>query len=342
VTAPLSIIIPAYNQVDYCRQCLHTLLENTPKPYKLILVNNGSTDEVPAFFDAIPNAVVVHTGRNLGFAGGINAGLAHCEGHALLLNSDTILPRGWLAPLCAALEADPRIGMVGPRSNCVSGEQQIDDLHLEDMDAINAFAEKLAQSERAKLRDVGRLVGFCLLIREAVWRDVGGLDEAFGIGNFEDDDYCMRVLRAGYRLVMAEDAFVFHYGSRTFQGMGLDTEAWNTLITHNQGVFEEKWQAAAAIAPEALARSQALNQQASAASARGDQVAAIALLKEAIGAAPAWEVNYNDLGAMLWEMGDAPSALRYFEEALRRNPHYTAARENRRAALSRETQDHEQ
>jgi len=327
VTAPVSIIIPAYNQIEYCRQCIHSLLANTPQPYKLILVDNGSDDGVGPFFDSIPGATVVHTGQNLGFAGGVNAGLAHCEGHALLLNSDTILPQGWLEPLLAALDADPAIAMAGPRSNCVSGEQQIDGLALTTMDEINAYTRTLRAEYSGKMRYVSRLVGFCLLIRDAVCADLGGMDEAFGIGNFEDDDYCLRARRAGYRLVIVEDSFVFHYGSRTFQAMGLTGAEWDALMERNRSVFDGKWQNASAIGEEHMARARILNQ---AAKETGDPLEAVKLLKEAIEAAPAWEVNYNDLAVRLWEMGETQAARRYLDEALRRNPHYAAARENLR------------
>ena len=63
-----------------------------------------------------------------------------------------------------------------------------------------------------------RLVGFCLLITREVIGAIGMLDEQFGIGSFEDDDYCLRAIAAGYRAVIAGDAFVHHFGSRTFLG----------------------------------------------------------------------------------------------------------------------------
>ena len=127
---PISIIIPAFNQLEYCRQCVQSILIHTQRPCRLILVDNGSTDGVSEYFDSVPGAMAVHAGRNLGFAGGVNLGLQHAEGHVLLLNSDTIVPRRWLERLEAALLCAEDIGIVGPRSNCVSGIQQIDGLEL--------------------------------------------------------------------------------------------------------------------------------------------------------------------------------------------------------------------
>ncbi len=329
---PVSIIIPAFNQLAYCRQCVASVLMHTTYPYRLILVDNGSNDGVAEFFDAVPDAVVVHAGENRGFAGGVNLGLQHAEGHILLLNSDTIVPRGWLERLVTALESDPHIGMVGPMSNCVSGSQQIDGLVLSDLEEINACADERALTHAGKLRDVARLVGFCLLIRAETAAAVGRFDETYGVGNFEDDDYCLRVLRAGYRLCVAEDAFVFHYGGRTFLGMGIVDDAWRDLIARNEKTFHEKWSVRPEERSDVVQQSREYNRRAAAALNEGDYVEAIRQYKAAIEVAPAYDLNYNDLGVALWRMGEHARAYDQFTRALRLNPENADARENLRIA----------
>lgn len=328
MTLRASIIIPAFNQVEYCRQCLQTLLQNTPPIYKLILVNNGSSDGVPELFNSIPGATVVHSPTNVGFAAGINLGLQHAEGHALLLNSDTLLPVGWLEHLLDALESSPSIGMVGPRSNCVSGSQQIDGLNFDNMDAINDYAASRYADHRGELRDVARLVGFCLLIRDTVWQQLGGLDEAFGIGNFEDDDYCMRVLRAGHRLCVAEDCFVFHYGSRTFAAMGILEESWRDLIERNEQIFQQKWQAAPEERNDAIQQARQLLREVAAHFETGEVTEAVRKCREAQRIAPTLGQVYNDLGAILWSLGRDEEALKNFHRALSLSPESTEARQN--------------
>jgi glycosyltransferase involved in cell wall biosynthesis len=326
--AQVSIIIPAFNQVEYCRQCLHSLLAGTQGNYRLILVDNGSTDGAGELFDTVPGATVLHAGENLGFAGGINLGLRHAQGHALLLNSDTLLPEGWLGILLRALESDPAIGMVGPRSNNVSGSQQIDGLEFATLDEINDFAQRRELDYRGQLRDVARLVGFCLLIRDTVWQHVGVLDEAYGIGNFEDDDYCVRVLRAGHRLCVAEDAFVFHYGSRTFLGMGILDDEWRSLIATNQRHFEAKWNTRVEERSDQLQSARQRLREAASALAAGDGTEALRLALEAVRLAPTYEVARNDLGAVLWSLGQHERALAQFEQAVRMNPAYEPAVKN--------------
>ena len=83
----------------------------------------------------------------------------------------------------------------------------------------------LGQGQNGVMVEVSRLVGFCLLIRRELIDAIGLLDEQFGIGCFEDDDYCLRAIAAGFRAVIAGDAFVHHFGSRTFLGSGVDAGA---------------------------------------------------------------------------------------------------------------------
>ena len=328
MSTPISIIIPAFNQLEYCRQCITSIRLATTRPYKLILVDNGSTDGVSEYFDSVEGATVVHAEENVGFAAGVNLGLAHCEGHALLLNSDTLVPNGWLERLEAALLQADDIGMVGPRSNCVSGSQQIDDLQFNEMDKINAYADARANDHAGELRDVARLVGFCLLISDKVVQEIGLWDAAYGTGNFEDDDYCLRVMRAGYRLCVAEDSFVFHYGSRTFVGMGIVDHDWDALIEKNEKVFREKWDANPEERNDAIQHSRQINKRAQSRAQEGNFTEALRLLAEAIMAAPSYDLNYNDLGAVLWQVGEQARAYAEFKHALGLNPDSADAREN--------------
>ena len=94
--------------------------------------------------------------------------------------------------------------------------------------------------------ETDRLVGFCLLTRRDVVDRIGLLDEQFGIGNFEDDDFCRRALQAGFRALIAVDAFVHHFGGRTFVGSGVD---FAQLMDDNRRKFDAKWTVPAATIP---------------------------------------------------------------------------------------------
>ncbi len=338
---PVSIVIPAYNQLDYCRQCLDSIQVNTePGTYRLVLVNNGSDDGVGAYFDSIEGAAVIHAEENLGFAGGVNLGLAKADGHALILNSDTLVPRDWLPRLVAALERDTAVGIVGPMSNYVSGPQLVPDLEFTSMDEINAYSDRLHDERRGQFEATDRLVGFCMLIKDKALNQVPQFDEQFGIGNYEDDDYGIRVRKAGFELRIALDCFVFHYGHRTFAGMGVHNEALRALLDENGERFREKWKTS----PEfdrAAARDTALslNRDARGALETGDLKAGISLLAKAIRTSPELAENYNDLGAVLWEMGERRRATALFERALALNPNYAEAADNLDAAKRTDVPD---
>ena len=95
-----------------------------------------------------------------------------------------------------------------------------------------------ATSTAGKWFTVPKLSGFCLLMTRAVYEPIGGLDERFGLGFFDDDDLAERARRAGFELAVAHDLFVHHFGSRTFAGNGIDAEA---LLAENERRFAAKW-----------------------------------------------------------------------------------------------------
>ena len=314
---PISIVIPAFNQLEYCRACVESLRSATQRAYRLILVDNCSSDGVSEYFDSIADADVVHAPANLGFPAGSNLGLARAEGHAVLLNSDTLLAPGWLGRLERALLSADDLGMVGPMSNCASGTQQLDGLHLPGQEAVDGFAAQLAQRKNGCVQDVTRLVGFCLLIRDTVLTKVGLLDESFGIGNYEDDDYASRVRQAGYRLGVAEDCFVFHHGGKTFEGMGLTGDRFEALMDENRQRYMDKWDVFLPKPKASKSASEALNLKAREALAAGDAGAAMRLLREAAAAHPADARNFRDLALLLRDLGKMEMAYQCLVQALR-------------------------
>lgn len=236
-----SIIVLTHNELPYTRLCLDSLERRTDLPYELICVDNASTDGTLAYLRSIPGAVVIANPTNRGFPAGVNQGLAVARGEQiLLLNNDTVLTTGWLERLLEAFDRDPTIGLVGPSSNNVSGEQEVD-VSYRDLGDLDGFAWDWARDLGGRLEPTDRLIGFCLLVRRAVFDAIGPLDEQFGIGCFEDDDLCRRASAAGWRAVIARGAFVHHFGSRTFVGSGADFAG---IMAENQARYRAKWAAA--------------------------------------------------------------------------------------------------
>jgi len=326
----VTIIIPAHNQLVYSRQCITSVRRHTVPPYKLVLVDSGSTDGVGDFFDSVPGAEVIHLAENRGFAPAVNAGLERAEGHAVLLHTDTLVPPEWLDRLLAALERSPETGLAGPRSNYAASPQGVEGVDFRGVESFHGFAQRIAQEWDGEAHFVNRLGSFCLLIREETWRAVGPLDEDFSPGLFDDEDYCRRAVNAGYRLAMTEDVFVFHFGCRTFLGMGITGRDWNELAETNRRRFEQKWRTQTQSQPEALMKVLELTKAAAAAHERGGVTQAVQLLHAAAKLCPFHERTFNDLGVICRELGDIVRAFHYLTRAVRLNPSYEEARDNLR------------
>ncbi len=243
-TVPIaSIIILAHNQIEHTRLCLDSIRARTPLPHELILVDNGSTDGTAEYFRSLAerqdNVTLITNGRNLGFAGGNNQGLAVARGDCVvLLNNDTVVTDGWLEKMLAALQRHPDMGIVGPMSNYVAGPQLVKEVSYKNLEELPAFAAEWSRAHAGQAQDIGRVVGFCLLARRSVIERIGGLDEQFGSGNFEDDDFCLRAGFAGFRICIAQDAYVHHTGSRTFAGAKID---YRESMLRNWKLFKAKW-----------------------------------------------------------------------------------------------------
>lgn len=234
-----SIIILTHNLWTLTHLCLDSIRRNTEEPYELIVVDNGSTDETVSYLLGQPDIKLIRNEHNFGFARGCNQGFAAASGDTILfLNNDTIVTPGWLSRMLKTLYSDDRIGMVGPLSNHVSGPQQIDVVYksLSDMDA---FSEEHRIQFADVSVDVRRIVGFCMLMKREVLEEAGCFDEQYGLGNYEDDDLCLRVIHSGYRIRIAYDAFIHHFGHMTMAT--LSETSLSELLVHNRGLAREKW-----------------------------------------------------------------------------------------------------
>jgi GT2 family glycosyltransferase len=239
-----SIIIISYNNLDYTRQCLESILAKTIYPnYEVIVVDNNSQPQIKSYLAEMSRKhtqiKVIFNEKNLGFAAANNIGLQQCSEseYVILLNNDVVVSRGWLTRLLRHLRT-PEIGMVGPVTNWTGNEAKIDVPYLHPKD-MEPFAEAYTRSHEGQIFDIQALAMYCVALRREIADKVGPLDEQFGVGMFEDDDYAMRVRQIGKRVVCAEDAFVHHYGMASFSK--LKDEEYQQLFERNKQLYEAKW-----------------------------------------------------------------------------------------------------
>jgi len=240
----VSIIIPTYNNLHLSRLCVDSILRNTTWPnYELVIVDNASTDETPAYLRTLSERDArircILNARNEGFARANNQGIAAATGDYLaLLNNDTIVPRGWLTKMVGYLETHPDVGMIGPATNETGNEEKIN-VDYASIGEMEVFAERYMREHANQALELNMLSFFCVVIPRRVLDKIGLLDEKFGVGMFEDDDLCLRARRAGYKLICLDGAFVHHVHNATWKRF---SEAeYLRIFQENQKKFEQKW-----------------------------------------------------------------------------------------------------
>jgi GT2 family glycosyltransferase len=231
-----------HNDRKYLRGCLQTLRQHTPLPHELIFVDNNSQDGVQEDLRRIRRTWghpvrIISNRENRFFAGGNNQGMRVARGeHLVLLNADTLVTPGWLDGLIGCARRDPRIGLVGPYTNQAAGLQIVWPPAYGGNDALPEWSRGWARARAGRTRLVPWLIGFCLLIPRRVFERIGGLDERFGPGGFEDYDYCLRARLAGYETAIAEDVYIHHFGGRGYVNM-----RYEDLRSGNRRLYWDKW-----------------------------------------------------------------------------------------------------
>ncbi len=241
----ISVVMLCYNQLDYTKLCVESVLKNTAYPnYELVIVDNNSSDDTAAYLTQLDQQYshikIVLNKTNRGFAGGNNDGIAVADGdYVLLLNNDTLVTRGWLTGMLKHFANDASVGLVGPITNSIGNEARIMVPYTEvNMMPLYAHGYTMEHMGEQYPHD-GILAMFCLMISRAAYEKIGPLDENYGIGMFEDDDYSVASVKAGFRNVMAEDVFIHHFGSKSFKK--LEDETYRQTFEENKQYFEDKW-----------------------------------------------------------------------------------------------------
>ncbi|MFN2461335.1 MAG: glycosyltransferase [Candidatus Velthaea sp.] len=234
-----SIVMLSWNAPEYTEIAVQSIREHTRTPHEIIIIDNGSGPETIARLRALQGVRVIYNAKNEGFAYGCNQGIAAAAGtHVVLLNNDVVVTDGWLEALLEAQRRDPTIGISAPRSNFVAGHQQVHDAAYGDPAGIHTYARERRRRFGGRLYHTDRVIGFCMCIPRAVIDEVGGIDTRYPVGNFEDDDFCIRVRAAGYGIAVCEDAFIHHFGNVSFKANKVD---YGSQLARNWTIFAERW-----------------------------------------------------------------------------------------------------
>jgi GT2 family glycosyltransferase len=227
----IEVIVCVHNAVDETLECLKSLCRASSVPHSVCVVDDASSiithNRISEFMRDKPWMRIIRNAENMGYTKSANRGIFASEADwVILLNSDTIVTKGWIEGLLECAVSHPNTACVGPVSNAatyqsvpevhdVNGKWCVNDLppntSLEDLSGF------LRTNSLKSFPSVPLLNGFCTLIKRDVFVELGGFNEAaFPAGYGEENDWCARVAKAGYRLSVADHVYVYHHKSASF------------------------------------------------------------------------------------------------------------------------------
>lgn len=237
------VIVPMYKGCGSTVKCVESVLVNLSADAKLILINDASPElglaEPIERWKLDERITVIENQQNLGFVASVNRGMSATNNDVVLLNSDTEVSTGWLSQLQCAAYQEARVGTVTPFSNnatvCSYPSPSGDGAMLQGL-GVNELHSFCALVNRGVTVEVPTAVGFCMYIRRDCLDDIGCFDEeAFGKGYGEENDFCLRASKKGWKHVLAADCFVYHEGGVSF------SEQKQALVANAEAVIAKRY-----------------------------------------------------------------------------------------------------
>lgn len=235
----VTVVIPVHNGGQVVVDCLNSVLASVPDGARVLVVDDGSTDpELIAVLNGFAKARSIRLLRHpvaQGFPASANAGIRAAHGRdAVLLNSDTLVPPGWLERLAAAAYSARDIGTVTPLSNDATILSYPGDAAanpVPDQAATNRLDRIAARANGDAVADIPVGIGFCLFLRRDCLNAVGSFrTDLFAQGYGEENDLCLRARLLGWRNVALTGLFVGHLGGTSFGGDAAHLQARNGKI----------------------------------------------------------------------------------------------------------------
>jgi len=256
----VSIIIPVHNESAKTVRCLASIRANTKLPYEIVWVDNNSNDDNFGLIRRQATRPNVHTKliklkQNVGFVKATNIGIKEAESsskYIILLNNDTEVSRYWATKLVTPLRKDATVGAVGPITQSSISWQEATNLNRrwdlkipkftkggDNTKNIHKYNEIISRKFKDKYMDIGALPlsFFCVALRKETFDQIGLLDEDFGIGLGDDDEYCFRLRAHNLTLVLSLETFVYHHHRTTFKALKLPVDS---IRRKNIRVLREK------------------------------------------------------------------------------------------------------
>ncbi|MFA5268534.1 MAG: glycosyltransferase [Methanoregula sp.] len=229
-TRPVDVIIPAYNAYDDLLRCLYSVMIHHENE-RIILIDDNSTDpRIGSLFSLLDpyqssSLILTRQEKNRGFAATVNGGMQYSRNDVILLNSDTIVTKGWIRKLQDGVRSRENCGTMTPLSNngtlCSVPVMMENNLLLPGA-SIDDYADMVEKISFRQFPAIPAGIGFCLYITRACLDTTGYFDEVtYQAGYGEETDFCLKAKKAGFTHQVSDTTFIYHRGMASFSGQAM-------------------------------------------------------------------------------------------------------------------------
>ena len=236
-----SVAVTAYNRLEKTKYCVECILNYTQDiDYELILIDNGSEDGTFEFFRSVAyeKKKIIKISKNIGAGYAWTAARRSFSGkYLIVIPNDTYVTKNWLSNLLKCYESNPEIGFVAPVSSNVSNLQEVK-LEFSDFDDMQEKAAAFNKSDPSKWEERMRLISIISIFSRPVL-DIVGISDAAYLHDFIEDDFAVRLRRAGYKLMLCRDTWVCH--DHDFRNLeDKDPAAFQASLESGRRIYSEK------------------------------------------------------------------------------------------------------
>jgi len=240
-----SLIIPVYSGAELTRRCLESIRDNTDQvSYEVIVVDDGADPTTKLLLENVEGARIIANEQNIGYLRSMNRGAAAARGEWLVLcNNDIEVTPVWLQAMAVCAASDPKVGIVAPKFVSPDGRiSEAGGILWRDGTGVNyGRGEDPLRFEYEYTREVDYGSAAALMVKDQLWREVGGFDERYMPMYYEDADLCMQARQSGWRVMYEPSSVVVHLEGGT---AGTDPHASHKRHQEvNRVKFVEKWKA---------------------------------------------------------------------------------------------------
>lgn len=234
------IVVPVYNAMYHARACLPSVFSHSTRPFHLYVVNDASKPYTgrelrkllgkydPSLWTLIENE------QNMGYLRSCNRGIeAGRNPYVICLNSDTIATPDYLERTAETFERQPMAGVLNPVSTWANWTR-IPFPPGYNYLSLNEEVQRLGSN---RVPEINNASGFYFAVRRELFDTLGLFDEVYGMGYWEEADFCMKALEAGYRVVVDDNLYIYHHGWGSFQETGR-----NENMDRNGRIFMSRWE----------------------------------------------------------------------------------------------------